>query len=605
MPNYQDIQATLHPFDEYKRFKPWYWIAKDDPLMAQLRLAFPDADGPLQTNRELSNQETIALGKVLIEFNKTYEKLYPFISLALRTGNYFYLVLGSLLYEIKAITLFAQLRKKFNGALLWNMETLAAHESLTERLASRLLTDNDFSNILFFLRSVLDKKIIAKLSSYPDLKKLNSSLYVLNIRNLSTAQNIDALMKCPAPQFVTVLYSMRSDLLDQNLFEAALPHSRLLANPRISMFIEHLPEHFSIKKEHLEHLLEICFQFKDNYLAGVDAIINYLNTQVESDFFTQFLRQRGRLPASLINDRQSTHTASVHISASQSALRLYSAYQTQLTPATTTVILNELCDWVLSFSNPDFKTAAAQRAVRDVLNNHPLYKYTDKTSQISNRELLCLAWLAIHDENSRQGSLEDAKRNLLEALYEIQRQNNINDEGIDNVLTVDDSCCPPGAFNKVLEKLQSIHPLVELLFVNKKTCSLKLRALVRQELSSLLMNHPQETLEEKKLFYSKLKHLEKKGCRALWKEIEPAVSQKFAEEFAKYFSGEEELSLVVNNGQYAICDDLIQPHIKTFTDQWTPQQLESQGFFAPVKKKRMTVPQANFKYGDCMPAFAN
>jgi hypothetical protein len=43
-----------------------------------------------------------------------------------------------------------------------------------------------------------------------------------------------------------------------------------------------------------------------------------------------------------------------------------------------------------------------------------------------------LAFTAIHDETKRQGTLEDALALFVEGLYEIQRGDNLNEDGIDN-----------------------------------------------------------------------------------------------------------------------------------------------------------------------------
>lgn len=179
----------------------------------------------------------------------------------------------------------------------------------------------------------------------------------------------------------------------------------------------------------------------------------------------------------VVNQTQSTHTASVHQSVSKSAQDLMTMYHDIFSLDKG---IEEIKDFVKSLSLSP-KHTAAQNAMTRLTSLD--YVFTDPKSDVSTRQLLVLFWRAIHDDKNRQGSLEDAKKQFIDALYEIQRGYNLDERGVDNNQG-DSFICTAGTFNKLIEKLQGIHPAATVLFITKETANLKFGIVVKEEIIS-------------------------------------------------------------------------------------------------------------------------
>ena len=203
-----------------------------------------------------------------------------------------------------------------------------------------------------------------------------------------------------------------------------------------------------------------------------------------------------------LNREQSTHTASVHATVSESALKLWHRYGSLFSENAflasvfsvpdensnrqfkvakdcfqylknpdelmniKSSIMASLSTWLNNFHDErdEHKLAAAKRCFQRLST---INAFSDPKSAISLTTLLALIWLAIHDDEHREGTIDDAKRLLIEAFYEIQRGYNITEEGDDDGL--DDSyICLAGTFNKVLEKFWAVHTDIELIYMTKK-----------------------------------------------------------------------------------------------------------------------------------------
>ena len=82
----------------------------------------------------------------------------------------------------------------------------------------------------------------------------------------------------------------------------------------------------------------------------------------------------------------------------------------------------------------------------------PLHQHIDPESQISITALIAMSLDAICDKTQSSATYDEGIKMLTDGLYEIQRGENIDDKGADNGLK-DSPICPPGAFNKIIEKL--------------------------------------------------------------------------------------------------------------------------------------------------------
>ncbi len=187
----------------------------------------------------------------------------------------------------------------------------------------------------------------------------------------------------------------------------------------------------------------------------------------------------------VVNDNQSTHASSVHRSASKSAIKLLERYKNQIQGIEAIhVVLDLLTQDILSNTNtvmeiynrrerdcvPSSKTCIQRLAASE---------YIDHTSKISTRQLLALAYLAIKDKRVLLcDTAADAFESLVRGLYEIERGYNIENVSKDNEGTPSGHICPPGTFNKIIEKLVGVHPDCDIIFVNGETVTLKIKVTV-------------------------------------------------------------------------------------------------------------------------------
>src|SRR3990167_7222643 len=189
-----------------------------------------------------------------------------------------------------------------------------------------------------------------------------------------------------------------------------------------------------------------------------------------------------------INDGQSTHNASVHQAVSESATRLAQRYQLMIDGAGLEIVIERVKAYVSNLSDDSQKNKAAKRCVLRIAA--PNYTFTDPSSHITTRQLLALTFLAICDDAHRMASLDDAKAQFVEGLYEIQRGYNLSDTGVDRG-GEDRPICSAGTFNKLIEKLQGIHPDGQIRFITRETASLKLPIVVRETVRTYLLSLPE------------------------------------------------------------------------------------------------------------------
>jgi len=198
--------------------------------------------------------------------------------------------------------------------------------------------------------------------------------------------------------------------------------------------------------------------------------------------------------AAELNVEESTHTASVHKSVSTSATNLMNRYAESISKRGIDNLINEINESVMSLSDSTVKKSAAKRCMSHLSYSDFDSDYEDPVSKVSTKQLLVLFWLVIHDDNMRIGLKEDAYSGLIEALYEIQRGGNFNAYDVDDRLN-DSPICPAGKFNKLMEKLQSIHPDVEVLYMTKFSANMKLPRVVTREIYNYIKNLPTPSSE--------------------------------------------------------------------------------------------------------------
>ena len=246
-----------------------------------------------------------------------------------------------------------------------------------------------------------------------------------------------------------------------------------------------------------------------------------------------------------LNYAENTHTASVHRSVSDSAKKLLARYSSMISGAGLDNTIRSLKNYVSSLPNTSEKHRAAKRCIARI--TAPDYVFTESGSQVTIKQLLALTFLAINDNEQRRGSPEDANKQLVEGLYEIQRGNNLSEAGDDDGIFQDYLICFSGAFNKLIEKLQGIHPDCEVHFVTGLTAGYKLPIVVREEAMRYLSQRAspqnvQDYLEARRL----IEQVKQDGdVGVIWEQIKDHVHGCMFNEFESV----NDLTGIVAGGQ--------------------------------------------------------
>ncbi|MDR3503662.1 MAG: hypothetical protein P4L79_13880 [Legionella sp.] len=254
-----------------------------------------------------------------------------------------------------------------------------------------------------------------------------------------------------------------------------------------------------------------------------------------SQFIQQFIMALEPVvePAPL-NTAQNTHATSIHKSAAESALELAQLYQDKLEDEESyTKALADLVVWGKSLDPNVLISRAAASALTRLLEEE--FSYIEPRSKINVRQLLLLVWFAIQDDSNRIGNLVDAQNELMNALYEIQRGYNLNASGVDNKASEDLYICEPGAFNKLMEKMVSISPVVALKFITMGTASLKLPRVIKEQVLQHLMANKDHDLIEK--------IIKEQSLTQVVNSLLPTVTELMFTEFHSLFEGIEDSHL--------------------------------------------------------------
>lgn len=257
-----------------------------------------------------------------------------------------------------------------------------------------------------------------------------------------------------------------------------------------------------------------------------------------------------------INDGQSTHHASVHQTVSESANRLAYRYQLVIDGEGLEKVISSVQNYVDKLSDNSSKNKAAKSCVYRI--SEPNYTFTDPGSQISTRQLLALTFLAIHDDENRTGSLEDARARFVEGLYEIQRGYNLSELGVDQG-GQDKFICSAGTFNKLIEKLQAIHPDCQILFITKQTASLKLPIVVKEEAMRYFASlaNP-STAGESVSFTNLMVQVKEDGVEVIWNQIKGNITNRMFDEFGSLYQDRADRTFTdfIDAGKYTTLPDL-------------------------------------------------
>ncbi|TNF65702.1 MAG: hypothetical protein EP298_11215 [Gammaproteobacteria bacterium] len=256
-------------------------------------------------------------------------------------------------------------------------------------------------------------------------------------------------------------------------------------------------------------------------------------------------------PEPELNHNQSTHTASVHKSASESALRLQEHYQDKLSNTSIAAI----CSQLLTLEESETRQAAF-RCLNYFEKNKFYASAIDPLSGIGLRELLKLSFLSIYDDSRRVATKESVLEAFADGLYEIMRGGNLNnDKGVDDKKE-DDPICFGGAFNKIIEKQVSLHEDYEQVYLNRASASLYLPTLVKNELKKYLLNQLdmlKQNNQSTVALGSEVAFMLSESIinDRIWSEIRQVVSSQFFDRYGCLFDGNQndDFNLFIDSGR--------------------------------------------------------
>lgn len=358
-------------------------------------------------------------------------------------------------------------------------------ESLEVLVNSNLLSQANFDKVfnsgkikiinfsLFGERVKITQNTIDLLANSNEPRKIVLVLRSLHYNNLWTEQNQRTyLTNANKEELSLFLYhlALTGFILNQTDLDNIFLHAASLG--RVAELIIQLPRHL-IDNNLLNRLFIICSSNID-----IDTKERLMNNHIQQLLNHRPFNYGQNNQYQGLNSAQSTHTASVHRSVSESAKRLKSNYSQIVDLKGQDLIIEEIKAYIAKLPGEKFeltnKNSAAKRAMDSLVKI--FWQFQDPSSQLSNLEILILVWEALHDENRRDKncSLEQAKIYFINGLYELIRGYNLdelaNDDGKEDKVI----CCP-GGFNKIVECLYTIHPDVTIEHITRELAGIKLK----------------------------------------------------------------------------------------------------------------------------------
>ncbi len=359
-------------------------------------------------------------------------------------------------------------------------------------------------------------------------------------RNVES-RNISALIAnrtLTSEQALALTSNQRSNLESESIRDLIASHTltfeqalALTSNQRINLESESIHAFITDRVLTLERGLNLTYTER-SALSDEDTVTRLIAGELRID---DILLAPALRRARVINDSQSTYNASVYATVSQSASRLAARYQQKIREQGLENIISKLKEHIDQLDDTTLKHVAAKRCFSRI--SMPSYHFVDSRSQVPTRVLLALAFLAICDEDSREGTFEDAMLQLTEGLYEIQRGYNLSGTGVDDGWEIDRYICLAGTFNKLIEKLQSIHPDCEIQLITKGQASLKLPIVVKEEAMRYLrqLSNP-NTIEAFQKFTQLISTIKRDvEFTAIWDDIKDNIAHRMFDEFGSLY----------------------------------------------------------------------
>lgn len=444
-----------------------------------------------------------------------------------------------------------------------NMQTpaVASHIDwiLNEILPARLLTEENIS--------WLCDETLALPRSQSDLTIFHA-LYGLARRGILTQDRLNTFKvhRYREDYIWSVAILSKIDLLTKKNFDTIVNRNDL---PSIRRMLNHFIWHRLERQHPTPYLAQTQFTAiltannPSHYLLSeeaselIDRIPEYLFTQATwNEIFAccTTLNPRETLQAyidGLLPQQEKDrgrYAATAH-SVAESTTRLFNTYKDRISSAQLNTILDELSTWVHALPKTD-KNDTAKRCMARIIN------IQIEQTGVNLQQLLALAWVAIHDDRRRTGTLEDAKQLLIDGLREIQRGYNLSERDADN-LKPTNSIYHGDTFNKILEKLNGIIPDVELQFVTPTLATIKLPLIVHEEARRYLSYLARYNFPG---FTTVIDQINITGIKVIWDNIKAKVTERLFDEFGCLYQNNnndrEFIQLAAAGSEVPLDDDI-------------------------------------------------
>ena len=531
-------------FDELAKYKPhnfedlsWIfgWFHGDDHKFFYTE----------ESNRQVSTDKIPFLIRMLIlEHHPKPKDLYTVVKLLKNSG-----LLNKRNLDISSKLIISS-EHTFDARVF---EYLFSNDMLTQENFDIITDNHEIRGLIYRLNAnkILNTENFDVIKAHAFPKNISAALICLNSASILTYENREAIkgFEC----FYMVRYLKDVNFLNQHTLNQSIQYGDIIFSQRMDTILSWIPDG-QFNQALFDRIIEFCNQANGNVERAHQSIWNHV---------VQVFNLQPHQQAEGIQGAQTTHTASVHRTASESAKRLKENYYASLEKQGLEKVILEVRNWINLAFESDIGNPVRKAAYRLTALG---YDFTDPGSQVSTRLLLALVWNALLDDSKRQGTVEDAKKLLMTAFYEIQREYNLDEASIDKG-GVDAPACSAGTFNKILEKMQGVLPDVHLEFITKATAALKMKAVVNEEAIKYLSSLPKDEN------YKKLLDLMKggEGVGPIWDEIKDSVANRIYDEFESIFPLRNEFNQDIDAGQYYVIDPA----------KLETQQKPSFGLFAP------------------------
>ena len=333
-------------------------------------------------------------------------------------------------------------------------------------------------------------------------------------------------INCPLKLFYHQI--SQAGFLNQRVLSFLLDHGALFDENFITIW-GNVPPHL-FTEELLIRLMLCCEQHHQNpvrFLRQIRLLVD------------DVLGIRQQAMNTVVANRQNTHTASVHRTVSESAIRLRDAFTQEMQTERLNGLSTELFELIMR-QEDSLRHAYAKRYFQHYIMRS---MFVDPLSQVSLKSLVLLFFLAL--KTTGTFNQEEQVAHLMTTLHELQRDGNIDQHDRDNGDANDKPSCLSGAFNKFVYKLQGIHPAVQVAVVDKASAAEKLGFLTRK----LMHEGLKQALSERERIFPSLDAFLDEKQEEIWRQVKRQLLQELSSEFGSLFTKPGELTTFVDAGQ--------------------------------------------------------